>query len=83
MKLRKWNNTTENYEDYIVPDEWNVPIYSENMNEIVNCIQCGEKVKFGDSYTSLEVHTQGGFGYGVCPNCHEKELRRALEAIEK
>ena len=28
---------------------------------------------YGDTYTSLEIHTAMGFGYGVCEDCYEFE----------
>lgn len=76
MILKKWNYKRHNYEDYTVPNEWNVKTYGNGMEEIINCVQCGKKIKFGDSYTSLEVHTEIGFGYSVCEKCYEKELKR-------
>lgn len=76
MVLQKWNYKKHNYEDYKVPDNWNVKTYGNGMEEIINCAQCGKKLKFGDSYTSLEVHTGMGFGYSVCEDCYEKEWIR-------
>ena len=69
MILQKWDYKEHNYKDYRVPDEWNVKTYGNGMEEIINCAQCGKKLKFGDSYTSLEVHTKIGFGYSVCEKC--------------
>ena len=76
MVLQKWNYKKHDYEDYKVPDEWNVKTYGNGMEEIINCAQCGKKLKFGDSYISLEVHTEMGFGYSVCEKCYEKEWIR-------
>lgn len=79
MILQKWNCKKHKYEDYEIPDEWNVKTYGNGMEEIINCCQCGKKLKFGDSYTSLEVHTEMGFGYSVCEDCYEKEWKRREE----
>ena len=79
MILQKWNYKKHKYEDYEIPDEWNVKTYGNDMEEIINCCQCGKKLKFGDSYTSLEVHTEIGFGYSVCEDCYEKEWKRREE----
>lgn len=76
MILQKWDYKEHNYKDYRVPDEWNVKTYGNGMEEIINCAQCGKKLKFGDSYTSLEVHTEMGFGYSVCEKCYQKEWYR-------
>lgn len=76
MILKKWNYNIHEYKDYKVPKKWNCLIYSDNMDEVVNCPHCGKELKFGDTYTSLEIHTPFGFGYGVCKNCYEKERER-------
>lgn len=79
MILRKWNYQTRTYEPFKVPDAWNVTFYSNDMDEIVNCPQCGRELKYGDTYISLEVHSPTGFGYGVCRACYDAENRRKYE----
>lgn len=76
MILKKWNCKKHEYENYKVPDEWNVKTYSNNMKEKINCAQCGKKIEFGNCYISLEVHTNIGIGYGVCEKCYEREWKR-------
>ena len=76
MILQKWNGKEHKYEDYEIPDEWNVKTYSRNMKERINCAQCGKEINFGDCYTSLEIHTEIGFGYAVCEKCYAKEWKR-------
>lgn len=49
------------------------------MSNKVNCAQCGREIKFGDSYTSKEIHTFSGFGYSVCEECYDKEWERRNE----
>lgn len=76
MILRKWNNKEHTYEPYEIPDDWNCKTYSNDMEEIINCPHCGRKLKFGDYYTSIEIHTDIGFGYGVCRKCYQDEWTR-------
>lgn len=76
MTLRKWNYATIKYEPHEVPDDWNVRLYSSDMDELINCAECGKKLLFGDAYTSLDIHNSCGMGYSVCPKCHEKERIR-------
>lgn len=78
MILQKWNNKKHKYENYEIPDDWNVKTYSTNMREKINCVHCGKELEFGDCYTSLEVHTEMGFGYGVCEKCYNKEVLAIL-----
>ena len=73
MILNKWNNKEHTYEPYEIPDDWNCKTYSNDMEEVINCPHCGRKLKYGDSYTSLEIHTDMGFGYGVCEKCYQNE----------
>lgn len=62
--LNKWNYEKHKYEKYCVPSEWNVKIYTGNIEEIINCAHCGRKIKAGDSNTSCEIHNEVGIGYG-------------------
>lgn len=82
MILKRWNRKKHIYEDYEIPNEWNVKTYSTNMEEKINCAQCGKLLAYGNCYTSLEVHTEIGFGYGVCEKCYEKEWKRREQADE-
>lgn len=74
--LNKWNYEKHKYEKYCVPSEWNVKIYTGNMEEIINCAHCGRKIKAGDSNTSCEIHNEVGIGYGICGRCFNKEMMR-------
>ena len=38
------------------------------------------KKQNGDTYTSREIHTQFGMGFGVCGECYEHEWARELKA---
>ena len=78
--LRKWNYNTREYDPYEVPDDWNVRFYSDDMDEIVNCPHCGRALPFGETYTSHEIHTFAGMGFGVCPDCYEAEHIRYMAA---
>ena len=83
MILRKWNETTRKYESYTVPDEWHVSTYEADMSTMVNCCQCGRRLPFGETYTSLQVQTPVGFGYGVCAGCYFGKEVPEYEAARK
>jgi hypothetical protein len=78
--LRKWNPKNHVYESCKVPDSWNVSCYEADMTTIVNCAQCGDELEFGETYTSRQIHTEIGIGFGVCKACYEKEVRAEREA---
>ena len=82
MLLRKWNYEKREYEPYEIPDDWNCKTYSLDMDEVVNCPHCGEKLLFGHGYTSMEIHTEFGFGYCVCSDCYRKEWERYVNRSE-
>lgn len=49
-----------------------------NMEKMVPCAQCGRLHKYGEMYTSREVHTAYGFGFAVCRECYDGEMDRFL-----
>lgn len=77
--MYKRNSDKMAYEPYSVPDSWNTPLVSNNMDEIINCANCGKELKFGDGYTSRIIHTRMGFGYCICKACEVKEIRQAIQ----
>lgn len=80
MLVGKWNYEKDDYDPYVIPGEWHTPLYTDNMDEIVNCVQCGKELTFGGCYTSKEIHSNIGIGYGVCPDCYEKEWDRYVRS---
>lgn len=76
MILKKWNYEKHKYLDYEVPNEWRVSLFESDMNTLVNCPHCGNKIKFSDTYTSLEFHNWAGLGFAVCEKCYNKEWEK-------
>lgn len=74
--LMKWNAEEKEYEPYEVPEDWNVAIYSNDLDKMIDCAGCGKEIKFGDGYTSMEIHNFVGFGFIVCGDCHWGEIKR-------
>jgi hypothetical protein len=72
--VQKWNPRTHEYEAYTVPKDWKIVLYTEDMDTPINCVQCGKDMKYGNGYTSKQVHTEIGLGYPVCGDCYQKEL---------
>lgn len=83
-EMRKWDEERREYAPYAVPDDWKVLCHSWDLDEECNCARCGKPMRFGDTYTSLQLHTPGGLGYGVCGECYfgiEMPARRAAEGM--
>ena len=72
MILRRWNYEKHIYEPYQASE--NAATYMEDLDSFVDCAECGKKIRFGCSYTSLRIHTPiFGMGYAVCEECYKKE----------
>lgn len=79
MIIQKWNNEKGEYEPYEVPADWQCKLYEDDMNQKISCASCGKEKRFGECYTSMEIHNSMGFGYAVCPECYQKEIERRFE----
>ena len=75
-EMKKWDNKKHSYDPYKVPSEWNCPLYTEDMEEVINCVQCGKEMTYGEGYTSKEIHNPFGLGYTVCEKCYSEEWVR-------
>lgn len=75
-KVNKWIPSEYRYVEIELPAEWNVIVSSDDMEVMANCAQCGKLMTFGECYTSLELHTNEGWGYAVCEDCYTEEIER-------
>lgn len=73
MILHKWNKETEDYEDFDSPAK-RVQLFSDDMEMLVDCVECGKEMKYGECYTSKRIHNHIGLGYHVCGDCYKKEI---------
>lgn len=67
-----WIEELRQYIPYQLPD--GSSLYEKNFNKMVSCCKCGKKIKFGDCYTSREVHNSIGMGYAECGDYYFKGL---------
>ena len=77
-KMKKWNFKTLEYEEYTVPDNWKVKLFSNDKNEKINCAACGKPMIYGDGYTSRTIYSLCDIGYEVCKDCYDKERKEEL-----
>ena len=80
----KWDPYHKRYSrPYVLPEDvLKCSLAESDMNKVIACAGCGESVKYGSAYTSLEIHTETGIGFSVCENCHAGEIERAKDAEE-
>lgn len=71
---QKWNWKTHQYEPYTLP--LNAILFSFDFDQTVACAGCGSYLKYGECFTSLEIHNLSGFGYAVCEKCYNDEWKR-------
>lgn len=76
----KYDAHMKSYTDRIViPDEELVVINTTDMELLCNCACCGKEVKYGDTWSSTEWFDESGvWSLPVCRECHEREMRKAL-----
>jgi hypothetical protein len=71
MKVNKWDFVKHKYEEVNLDY---TPIYREDLDRIIECINCRKEIPYGMAYTSAQYHNEAGFGYPVCADCHDKEI---------
>ena len=76
--MKKWNYKTLEYEEYTVPANWKVKLFSKDKNEKINCAACGKSMVYGDGYTSRTIYSICGIGCEVCEDCYDKERKEEL-----
>lgn len=81
--LRRFNPFTKEYDLHTVPLDWKVIIYHDNLDININCASCGKELRYGDSFTSLEIHNKLGMGYCVCEECYKREWERQTKAVSR
>lgn len=79
VKVR-YDRRLESYTDRImIPDDQRVVINTMDMELLCNCANCSKEVKYGDTWSSREWYDESGiWALPVCRDCHEKEMRDAL-----
>lgn len=77
MKAQKWDRKTRRYYDYDLPK--GACLYSGDMDKVIACARCGQRMLVGDSYTSRQINTTYGFGYAVCKQCYDIEWKEEQE----
>lgn len=74
--IGRWNYQTHEYDPYIPPEGWKIVLYTTDMDEGINCTNCGKAMTYGDGLTSKELHNGLGLGYPVCQSCYDGEIKR-------
>lgn len=73
--MQKRNPDKKQYESYSIPKDWYCPLVTQDMEEVINCTNCGKKTTFWVCYTSRQIHNEMWFWYPVCEECYDKERK--------
>lgn len=46
------------------------------LDTIIKCANCKKEIRYGDSFSSLELRNKGGRLSNVCGECSKKECER-------
>ena len=76
----KWNWKKHEYEEYKLPE--GASMYSDNMDYVVACAECGKDLIYGEGFVSIRIHNDIGFGYMVCEACYRKEWEERQKCTE-
>lgn len=70
MKIKHWDEKTKTYDR---EKECDTTVYSLDMTLMVECCECGDKVRYGNAYTSRHWFSPNGFwGMPECEKCYAK-----------
>lgn len=72
MPVSKYNPATGLSVQYQVPK--GAKLFTDNLDEIIACADCGKKIRAADTFTSRTILTDLGFGFMVCPQCYETAM---------
>lgn len=80
--LQKWDYERHEYGPFLSPAAREVMLTGDD-DSICRCAECGKKIRFGDSFTSIRIHDPIGFGYAVCSDCYQKEWEERKKWIAR
>ena len=76
--MEKWNEEKGCFEPYEVPKHWTPRVCSSDKREFINCASCGKVIRYDKGKPSKFIINGIGFGYRVCQECYEKEVKKEL-----
>ena len=79
MILWKWDFRRHEYRPFGVPNDRKVRAWCADLSEKIDCANCGRSITFGESLTSLTIHTHMGIGFAVCKACQDEEIKEKME----
>lgn len=75
--MKRWNCEERKFEEYSVPERWQVGLYSHDQDKFTDCAKCGKTLKYSQKYRSLEIVDDMGREYAVCKGCFKEEWVRS------
>ena len=70
MVIKKYNEATFLYDDYAVPQDRKILMYSAQASTPCNCVNCGKEITYGLGHRSHRYKSFGGYGFMECSDCY-------------
>ena len=71
--LYKYSPSEKKLEPYEVPEDWKCVFNLSNMDELINCAECGKSIRYSDAHTSNLIQDKNGNRYCICGHCKFEE----------
>lgn len=72
--VKRFNIVTNHYSEISIPKDWKISTHELDENVIINCVHCGQPIKFGNSYPSMRYSTFNDEPYRECSVCYNNYL---------
>lgn len=70
MKVKRYNVVSNKYFEANIPNKWKVVTSVKDVNCTINCIHCGQTIKYVDSFESKRYKDLKDKGFRECVECY-------------
>lgn len=71
MIVKRYNISNGRTTDAKIPEDWKVVTKADLADTIINCIHCGQPIRYKDSCVSKRYTDIHGIGYRECVTCSD------------
>ena len=74
MKIFRYNANNYRTVEAKIDSNWKVSVHESDPNTVINCIHCGQPIKFSDSQESKRYKNETDRSYRECLTCYNNYL---------